>query len=709
MSEEPSRRNALGWMGAGGTLLGGGLAIDAAVDADRRRRGLKGPVRSLREGRLPRRVLAGAAAKTASTGVKSAGVPLVAYGAYKTIRGERAPQPSIGRDVIGRGVRGATFADAAKKVESVDKAGPVDKAALLEGLPEPGRMLTEEERFLVLDRLGAFRKDKPKPKPLSLRDLDDLDDDAAQPAGEVGKRDLTQAEQRRLSGHKQAGRYLSLAGGTLGVSALALRAPEAARAASRFQRLRRMPALRRVAAKEPAATKASNTLGVAAIGTGAVGSFNYAAQQKLEREAVVPTRKSLRSHADEESWRWRRTPEAAAVRQARRDLRNADWSKDIAYGAVGAAATPIALTGLRAAQSRLAGRFPQLSYVPDLPIKRPEIGARARVLTPALSAADVMLASGRVGGKAARALRIATHPASVGLAGVAATVPVALHLRRDADRYRREYDAKRKAYLDVRKARARVKIGDLPLDQVGQFELGRRRKRKEKVVKARVVADASLLDAGQQAWDYLVNHYAGSKSEYPPLRKAPVLKLRNQLRSYSAPPQARVQARVQAALREGALEMERSNKRVVDYAYLKGRRGMLLGAPLLAASLSAPVLLDHGLREADRRRTARVTKSLGDAMVRGVGRVRVLHSPRKGFFMVVDGRDQQRLVHGSRLTWVKQAQVSTPAAQQLRLPFEKAFSLSSGLRLRRPAIRSSYIGTSRYGKKFTVRGSVGVA
>jgi hypothetical protein len=42
--------------------------------------------------------------------------------------------------------------------------------------------------------------------------------------------------------------------------------------------------LQHLASREKGATKASNALGVAAIGTGSVGSFNYAAQQKLEQK-----------------------------------------------------------------------------------------------------------------------------------------------------------------------------------------------------------------------------------------------------------------------------------------------------------------------------------------------------------------------------------------------------------------------------------------
>ena len=87
---------------------------------------------------------------------------------------------------------------------------------------------------------------------------------------------LTPREQERLDAHRGTGRTLSLASGTMGLSALALRAPQAAGVA--VKRGVKGKALRRLANQAEAATKHSNTLGVLAIGTGSAGSFNYAAQ-----------------------------------------------------------------------------------------------------------------------------------------------------------------------------------------------------------------------------------------------------------------------------------------------------------------------------------------------------------------------------------------------------------------------------------------------
>ena len=101
----------------------------------------------------------------------------------------------------------------------------------------------------------------------------------------VGKRDMPKADRDRLQQHRQIGRRLSIASGTMGLTALALRAPSAAGVITRrvpgAVKLKPLAALGRQSDK---ATRASNTLGVLAIGTGSAGSFNYAAQQKLERK-----------------------------------------------------------------------------------------------------------------------------------------------------------------------------------------------------------------------------------------------------------------------------------------------------------------------------------------------------------------------------------------------------------------------------------------
>lgn len=163
------------------------------------------------------------AGRVASTAVRSAGIPLAAYGAFNIVRpGDKVVRVRLKDDVLRPTLNAATGLGHAKNARSA-----------------------------------------------------------------LGKADLTSRETDRLGRRKQVGRDLSIVGGTLGLGALALRAPEAARAVSRVPRVGRLRALKALAARDSAATKASNALGVAAIGVGSVGSFNYAAQQKLERKQVV--------------------------------------------------------------------------------------------------------------------------------------------------------------------------------------------------------------------------------------------------------------------------------------------------------------------------------------------------------------------------------------------------------------------------------------
>lgn len=164
-----------------------------------------------------------AAGRVASTAVRSAGIPLAAYGAFNIVRpGDKVVRVRLKDDVLRPTLNAATGLGHAKHARSA-----------------------------------------------------------------LGKADLTSRETDRLGRRKQVGRDLSIVGGTLGLGALALRAPEAARAATRIPRVGRLRALKALAARDSSATKASNALGVAAIGVGSVGSFNYAAQQKLERKQVV--------------------------------------------------------------------------------------------------------------------------------------------------------------------------------------------------------------------------------------------------------------------------------------------------------------------------------------------------------------------------------------------------------------------------------------
>lgn len=218
------RANAAGHVAAGGALLGGAAAANYVNDRALERRGLDKPVKTaVKRGKLRPAHAGYAAAKVGVRSLQVTGIPMAAYGAYNLVKPDKnVPRVSPKKDVAKPLARAATFQDAADE----------------------------------------YRR-------------------------RIGKADLSVGEQKRLVRHKKVGRDLSIAGGLMGLGALSLRSPEIARvAASRSRRLANTRAVRRLAAKEPSATKASNTLGIAAIGSGSIGSFNYAGQQKLEAKQI---------------------------------------------------------------------------------------------------------------------------------------------------------------------------------------------------------------------------------------------------------------------------------------------------------------------------------------------------------------------------------------------------------------------------------------
>lgn len=223
--DRQQRKNAAGHAAVGAGLVGTAAAANYLNDAALERKGLDKPVKSAvkRKGLKPAHARY-AAAKVGIRGLQVTGIPLAAYGAYNMVKPDKkVPRVRPKDDIAKPLARGATFRDAADDYRN-----------------------------------------------------------------RIAKEALTAEEQKKLVRRKSLGRNLSLAAGTMGVGALALRSPEMARAvASRSKKLAASPRVQRLMAKEPAATKASNTLGIAAIGTGSVGSFNYASQQKLERKQIA--------------------------------------------------------------------------------------------------------------------------------------------------------------------------------------------------------------------------------------------------------------------------------------------------------------------------------------------------------------------------------------------------------------------------------------
>lgn len=219
------RRNAADYVVAGGSLLGASAAADGLVAYDRRRRKMDGPIRAATKRQFTRRHAGQVGAKIAGRAVFAAGAPLAAYGGYKMVKPDGKPVPRLDakRDVAKPIARGVTFKDLAN----------------------------EQERRLVT------------------------------------KNDLTNKQTNTLVARKKRGQHISTAAGVMGLGALALRAPEAAKlAAKKAPKLSQMKGMGRLSRKEPSATKASNALGIVSIGVGSAGSINYAAQQKLEAQAL---------------------------------------------------------------------------------------------------------------------------------------------------------------------------------------------------------------------------------------------------------------------------------------------------------------------------------------------------------------------------------------------------------------------------------------
>lgn len=217
-----NRVHSAEYLGGGSALLAGSAYASHKLDRHLERTGQPKPLKAIAERKITRSHVGHVAGKGGVWAVRTTALPMAAYGAYGLLRPNRKTEKMrVGRDVVKPLMGNATL-----------------------------------------------RSQSDKQARLSKRDSS-----------------FTRADQNRMLAHKKAGRLLSLASGTMGVTALGLRAPSLAGVAvRRSARARKVPGLTRLAGRRGSATQASNTLGVLAIGTGSVGSFNYAAQQKLESQ-----------------------------------------------------------------------------------------------------------------------------------------------------------------------------------------------------------------------------------------------------------------------------------------------------------------------------------------------------------------------------------------------------------------------------------------
>jgi hypothetical protein len=312
-----NRRNAAQYVGAGGALLAVGAGGNELLNARLKHRmpGVKHPGVMASAGRS----LAGKphgfsssvhvphmAGKAGVRGVQLSALPLLAAGAKRFVTGEDTRKLSVSSDVVRPVVEHATYQDQVKRGDKhISKAAydPFSRSwtpskKLLTSLNREKardvrtgagaqKFVAENRQLASLSHGNKLEVISPTSPAHRLRYVIPHQVYRYNPRGEAEgfKKSLSESDTKRLDRHKKAGTLLSLSSGTLGLAALGTRAPAVARAAGN----KGVKGLSRLASHEAKATSLSNTLGVGAIGVGSAGSFNYAAQQKLERkrDAVV--------------------------------------------------------------------------------------------------------------------------------------------------------------------------------------------------------------------------------------------------------------------------------------------------------------------------------------------------------------------------------------------------------------------------------------
>lgn len=124
--------------------------------------------------------------------------------------------------------------------------------------------------------------------------------------------------QAQVNRGKKRSKRLAEASGLLGIGALGLRAPQAANAlARRSKRLAVTPAIKRLGSMAPHATKLSEASVPLSIGTGALGSFNYAHQVGRENKLNKPVSKSVMD-------RYRKVSRGAGLKNMQRTVMGHD-------------------------------------------------------------------------------------------------------------------------------------------------------------------------------------------------------------------------------------------------------------------------------------------------------------------------------------------------------------------------------------------------
>jgi hypothetical protein len=224
------RRRAAGAALIGGTLLGAGAGVNMAADKQMERKKLQKPLRAALKGKFKPAHVAYLATRGVGRSLQIAGIPIAAAGAYGVYRPKKIERVDFKRGVV----------------------DPVRRAITFETEAERGRKV-----------INAFK---------------------ARNVEKASQAKLTRPEATELVQRKERQKRLSQVSGALGIAALGLRTPEAAKFVAR-KSPKLAARLNRVGRFEPQATKASNTLGIGAIGVGSLGSFNFARIQGTEAKA----------------------------------------------------------------------------------------------------------------------------------------------------------------------------------------------------------------------------------------------------------------------------------------------------------------------------------------------------------------------------------------------------------------------------------------
>lgn len=312
MGVNENRRNAAQYVGAGAALLaasaGGNELLNTRLKRrmpDVKRPGVIASAARSVAGR-PNGFVSGIhvphiAGKAGVRGAQVSALPLLAAGVKRFVTGEDTRKLDVKSDVVRPVVEHATYQDqvrrgdksiAKAKYDPFSRSWSVTKPLLADLNRTKARdvrtgagakKFVAENRHLASFRHGnkleVIRPDMPSQR---LRMIDSKYVYRYNPRGEAEgfKKSLTESDTKRLDRHKKAGTLLSLSSGTLGLAALGTRAPAVARSLNG----KGVKGLSRLASHEAKATSLSNTLGVTALGVGSAGSFNYAAQQRLERK-----------------------------------------------------------------------------------------------------------------------------------------------------------------------------------------------------------------------------------------------------------------------------------------------------------------------------------------------------------------------------------------------------------------------------------------